>query len=77
VTAQGLHAAAVWPGSVDVESLILYIHSFLLLHGCFGKQRIALSGISKAYSIVAKGLLEGAPSMGMGGAVAASGTHRK
>jgi len=37
----------------------------------------ALSGISKAYSIVAKGLLEGAPSMGMGGAVAASGTHRK
>lgn len=36
-----------------------------------------LSGISKAYSIVAKGLLEGAPAMGMGGAVTSNGTHRK
>lgn len=37
----------------------------------------ALSGISKAYSIVAKGLLEGAPAMGMGGAISNNGTHRK
>lgn len=37
----------------------------------------ALDGISKAYSIVAKGLLEGAPAMGMGGTVSNNGTHRK
>ena len=37
----------------------------------------ALAGISKAYAIVAKGLLEGAPSMGMGGTVTNNGTHRK
>lgn len=36
----------------------------------------ALDQISKAYAIVAKGLLEGAPQMGMGGAIN-SGTHRK
>ncbi|KAL8676921.1 MAG: hypothetical protein Q9186_006598 [Xanthomendoza sp. 1 TL-2023] len=34
-----------------------------------------LEGISKAYSIVAKGLLEGAPQMGMGGIVSSNGTH--
>ncbi|EXJ63685.1 hypothetical protein A1O7_00020 [Cladophialophora yegresii CBS 114405] len=34
-----------------------------------------LSGISKAYSLVAKGLLEGAPQMGMGGVVQNNGTH--
>ena len=33
--------------------------------------------ISKAYAIVAKALLEGAPSLGMGGVVSNSGTHRK
>ena len=33
--------------------------------------------ISKAYAIVAKALLEGAPQMGMGGVVANNGTHRK
>lgn len=33
--------------------------------------------ISKAYAIVAKGLLEGAPQMGMGGVVSTNGTHRK
>ena len=33
--------------------------------------------ISKAYAIVAKSLLEGAPQMGMGGLVSTSGTHRK
>jgi heterogeneous nuclear rnp K-like protein 2 len=32
--------------------------------------------ISKAYAIVAKALLEGAPVMGMGGAVSTTGTHR-
>lgn len=32
--------------------------------------------ISKAYAIVAKALLEGAPQMGMGGVVAQNGTHR-
>lgn len=32
--------------------------------------------ISKAYAIVAKSLLEGAPQMGMGGVVANNGTHR-
>jgi heterogeneous nuclear rnp K-like protein 2 len=32
--------------------------------------------ISKAYAIVAKALLEGAPSLGMGGVVSNSGTHR-
>lgn len=36
-----------------------------------------VEGISKAYSIVAKGLLEGAPQMGMGGIVSSNGTHRK
>lgn len=33
-------------------------------------------GVSKAYAIVAKGLLEGAPLMGMGGVVSNNGTHR-
>lgn len=37
----------------------------------------ALSGIAKAYQIVAKGLLEGAPSVGMGGVISTNGTHRK
>lgn len=32
--------------------------------------------ISKAYAIVARALLEGAPQMGMGGLVANNGTHR-
>lgn len=36
-----------------------------------------LSGIAKAYSLVAKGLLEGAPQVGMGGVVQNNGTHRK
>ena len=36
-----------------------------------------LEGISKAYAIVAKGLLEGAPQMGMGGVISNNGTHRK
>lgn len=36
-----------------------------------------LSGISKAYGLVAKGLLEGAPQMGMGGLVRNDGTHRE
>lgn len=35
-----------------------------------------LSGISKAYGLVAKGLLEGAPQMGMGGLIRNDGTHR-
>ncbi|MCJ1336583.1 RNA binding protein, heterogenous nuclear RNP-K like protein [Bachmanniomyces sp. S44760] len=34
-----------------------------------------LEGISKAYAIIAKGLLEGAPQMGMGGVISNSGTH--
>jgi heterogeneous nuclear rnp K-like protein 2 len=33
--------------------------------------------ISKAYAIVAKALLEGAPQMGMGGVVSNNGTHRR
>lgn len=36
-----------------------------------------LSGIAKAYHLVAKGLLEGAPAVGMGGVINTSGTHRK
>lgn len=36
-----------------------------------------LEGISKAYAIVARGLLEGAPQMGMGGVISTGGTHRK
>lgn len=36
-----------------------------------------LLGVAKAYSLVAKGLLEGAPQMGMGGIVSNNGTHRK
>lgn len=36
-----------------------------------------LDGVAKAYAIVAKGLLEGAPMVGMGGVVANNGTHRK
>ncbi|KAH4692735.1 hypothetical protein HBH67_231830 [Parastagonospora nodorum] len=35
----------------------------------------SLSGISKAYGLVAKGLLDGAPAMGMGGVVRTDGTH--
>lgn len=34
-----------------------------------------LDSISKAYAIVAKGLLEGAPQMGMGGVISSNGTH--
>ncbi|KAL8833918.1 MAG: hypothetical protein Q9170_004022 [Blastenia crenularia] len=34
-----------------------------------------LEGISKAYAIVAKGLLEGAPQIGMGGIISSNGTH--
>lgn len=37
----------------------------------------ALDGIAKAYGIVAKSLLEGAPSVGMGGIPTTNGTHRK
>ena len=33
--------------------------------------------ISRAYSIVARALLEGAPSVGMGGVIQSNGTHRK
>lgn len=36
-----------------------------------------LEGIAKAYAIVARGLLEGAPQMGMGGVISSNGTHRK
>ena len=36
-----------------------------------------LEGISKAYAIVAKGLVEGAPQMGMGGVISTNGTHRE
>ena len=36
-----------------------------------------LEGVSKAYAIVAKGLLEGAPQMGMGGIISSNGTHRQ
>ncbi|EED20144.1 KH domain RNA-binding protein [Talaromyces stipitatus ATCC 10500] len=35
----------------------------------------ALQGCARAYSIVAKGLLEGAPQVGMGGVVQNNGTH--
>ncbi|KAI9833050.1 MAG: hypothetical protein M1819_003883 [Sarea resinae] len=35
----------------------------------------ALEGMAKAYAIVAKGLLEGAPQMGMGGVISTNGTH--
>lgn len=35
------------------------------------------ASVAKAYAIVAKALLEGAPMMGMGGVVSTSGTHRK
>ena len=35
----------------------------------------ALKGISKAYAIVAKGLLEGVSRMGMGGVISTNGTH--
>ena len=36
-----------------------------------------LQGLAKAYAIVAKGLLEGAPMMGMGGVISTNGTHRE
>jgi heterogeneous nuclear rnp K-like protein 2 len=36
-----------------------------------------LRSLARAYAIVAKGLLEGAPQMGMGGVVSNNGTHRK
>ncbi|PYH95533.1 hypothetical protein BO71DRAFT_200226 [Aspergillus ellipticus CBS 707.79] len=35
----------------------------------------ALNGTARAYALVAKGLLEGAPQMGMGGIVSNNGTH--
>ncbi|KAF2194953.1 poly-binding protein 4 [Zopfia rhizophila CBS 207.26] len=35
----------------------------------------SLQGIAKAYGLVAKGLLEGAPQMGMGGLIRNDGTH--
>ncbi|KAF2728646.1 poly-binding protein 4 [Polyplosphaeria fusca] len=35
----------------------------------------SLSGISKAYGLVAKGLLDGAPQMGMAGLIRTDGTH--
>jgi len=35
-----------------------------------------LAAIAKAYCIVAKGLLDGAPHMGMGGLINPNGTHR-
>ncbi|KAI9822006.1 MAG: RNA binding protein, heterogenous nuclear RNP-K like protein [Thelocarpon impressellum] len=35
----------------------------------------ALEDLSRAYAIVAKGLLEGAPMMGMGGVIPTNGTH--
>ena len=37
----------------------------------------SLDSIAKAYAIVAKGLLEGAPTVGMGGVIPTNGTHRK
>lgn len=36
-----------------------------------------LAGTARAYAIVAKSLLEGAPQMGMGGIMSNNGTHRK
>ncbi|GAW25987.1 putative kh domain RNA-binding protein [Rosellinia necatrix] len=33
--------------------------------------------VSKAYALVARSLLEGAPAMGMGGVIQPNGTHRK
>jgi heterogeneous nuclear rnp K-like protein 2 len=36
-----------------------------------------LKAITKAYRMVSKGLLEGAPQMGMGGLINPNGTHRK
>ncbi len=36
-----------------------------------------VDGVAKAYSIVARGLLEGAPAVGMGGVVNNNGTHRE
>lgn len=36
-----------------------------------------LQGTARAYAIVAKSLVEGAPQMGMGGIVSNNGTHRK
>lgn len=36
-----------------------------------------LQGTARAYAIVAKSLVEGAPQMGMGGVVSNNGTHRK
>jgi heterogeneous nuclear rnp K-like protein len=35
----------------------------------------SLTGISKAYRMVAKGLLDGAPQIGMGGIINTNGTH--
>lgn len=36
-----------------------------------------VEGVAKAYAMVAKGLVEGAPAVGMGGVVNSNGTHRK
>jgi heterogeneous nuclear rnp K-like protein 2 len=37
----------------------------------------SLAGISKAYRIVAQGLIDGAPQIGMGGLINNNGTHRE
>ena len=36
----------------------------------------ALDGTAKAYGVVARSLLEGAPAVGMGGVITTNGTHR-
>jgi heterogeneous nuclear rnp K-like protein 2 len=36
-----------------------------------------LDAISRAYAVVARALLEGAPAVGMGGVIQGNGTHRK
>ncbi|KAK3990619.1 hypothetical protein QBC44DRAFT_368875 [Cladorrhinum sp. PSN332] len=35
----------------------------------------SIDGISKAYAVVTRALMEGAPSMGMGGVISSNGTH--
>ncbi len=51
-----------------------------VVHGVHDRVLTVTGGvdaISRAYAIVAKGLLEGAPQMGMGGILSTNGTHRK
>lgn len=51
-----------------------------VVHGVYDRVLTITGGcdaISRAYAVVARALLEGAPTLGMGGVAQSNGTHRK